>query len=383
MVLDSHFSHIPISISLQNVLFNERLFIDELNKNNSGLFGIFDRVNDLLEDTLYLENNSLLMGTFRSKYIYEEVAKFIEKNNDIKDIAKINKLMIEQDESPFYEDFKISVRDIPWNKDKNLSITFRVRQKDGFPKDVFQEELDSLKKLGNRCYLGFNYSPDFSKYRMVYSLDKELEQDKTINKCLQIISVAIDKYLSYKEFSYGEVNNGPLEEVVLKKVITYLFRNLLKEDYFCEYEYPTFTSPFIIDRGSKKVIDRLNIYINEYIERYPDNKDALHEFYAIKKGLEDMNYKGLVIIYIGSLKFIDKDKRSICELDGIILTPKNKELFLSVVEAKNLSSKKQRSSVAEQQLKEKFLPILPASIVSIEMESLKNYGAMVKLKKYS
>lgn len=382
VVLDSHFSHIPISISLQNVLFNEHLFIDELNKNNSGLLGIFDRINDLLEDTLYLENNALLMGTFRSRHIHDKVKQFIEKNNGIKDIAKINRLMLEQDKSPFYEDFKISDRDIPWNREKNLSITFRVRQKDGFPKDVFQEELDTLRKLGNRCYVGFNYSPNFLKYRTVYSLNKDLEQDKTIDKCLQIISVALDNYLKYKEFSYEEVNNGPLEEVVIKKIVTYLFRNLLKEDYFCEYDYPTFTSPFIIGKGSKKVISKLNTYIEEYRRKFPNDKDGLHELYAVKKGLEDMNYKGLVIIYVGSLKFINKDKKSICELDGIIFTPKNKESFLRVIEAKNLSSKKQRASVAEQQLKEKFFSLLPASIEgNREIERLENYGAMVKLKK--
>lgn len=80
IVLDSHFSHIPISVNLQNVLFNEGFFIDELSKNRSGLMGTFDRINDLLEDTLYLENNALLMGTFRSLFIYNKINKFIKAN---------------------------------------------------------------------------------------------------------------------------------------------------------------------------------------------------------------------------------------------------------------------------------------------------------------
>ncbi|MFL0364038.1 hypothetical protein ACH0BF_13570 [Pseudobacillus sp. 179-B 2D1 NHS] len=382
VVLDSHFSHIPISISLQNVLFNENLFIDELNKNNSGLIGVFERINDLLEDTLYLENNALLMGTFRSMDIYDKVERFIDKNKDLKDISKINKLILEQDKSPFYEEYKISEREIPWNKEKNLSLTFRVRQREGFPIDVFQKELDTIKKLGSECYVGFNFSPNFAKYRTVYALEKNLKNYKKLDKCLQVISIAIDDYLSYKEFAYEEVNNGPLKEVIMKKIITYLFRNLLKEDYFCEYEYSTSLSPFIIDRGSKKLINKLNIYIEDYRKKFPNDKDGIHELRAIKNSLEKMNYKGLVIIYVGSLKFINKDKKSVCELDGLIFTPKNKDSFLRVVEAKNLGSKKQRNTVASRQLEEKFIPLLPEYMIDRkEIENLEGYGAMVKLKK--
>lgn len=382
VVLDSHFSHIPISISLQNVLFNEQLFIDELSKNTSSLINVFERINDLLEDTLYLENNALLMGTFRSIDIYNKILRFIDANQDLKGISKINKLILDEDTSPFHENFEISESEIPWDKEKNLSLTFNVKQKEGFPNDIFQQELKISRKLGKECYVGFNFSPNFSKYRTVYAIQKNLSTNKVLEKCLQIITIAIDEYLNYKEYSYNEVNNGPLEEVVMKKIITYLFRNLLKEDYFCEYEHSPSIPPFIIGKGSKKVISQLNTHIENYRKQFPNDKDGIHELSTVKNSLEKMNYRGLIIIYVGSLKFINKDRKVICELDGIIFTPKNSKTFLRVIEAKNLNGRSQRNTVASRQLEEKFIPLLPDNIMNKkEIESIDGYGAMVKFNK--
>lgn len=382
VVLDSHFSNIPVSISLQNVLFNEKLFIDELSKNTSNLINIFERISDLLEDTLYLENNSLLMGTYRCMDIYDKVEKFLVDNAALKDTTKINELILNEDKSPFYEEFKISEREIPWDKEKNLSLTFYIKQREGFPLDVFQKELDVVKKLGNGCYIGFNFSPDFSKYRTVYALQRDLKKDKILAKCLSIISIAIDEYFTYQDYSYQSVSNGILEEVAMKKIITYLFRNLLIEDYFVEYNYSSSLNPFIIDTGCKKVAHRLKMYIAEYEKKFPDDKDGVHELNAVKVCVKKMNYKGLIIVYVGSLRFIDKNKKSICELDGIVFTPKNKEIFLRVIEAKNFGDKKKRTSIAIKQLEQKFIPLLLKNInIKLEKDSIEEYGALVKLKK--
>ncbi|WP_440970772.1 hypothetical protein ACSS6N_06745 [Peribacillus frigoritolerans] len=382
IVLDSHFSYIPIEISLQNVLFNHSLFIDEILKNNSNLFGTLERINELLEDTLYLENNALLVGTYRSLDIYKKLGDYLNSNKDLKDVAKINKLILDNEESPLYEESNIIENDIPWNKEKNLSLTFRIKERKGFPADVFKREMEILNKLGPDCYVGFSFSPSFEKYRTVYSLGKKLSDKKLLNKCLSIISQGVDDYLEYKHFSLKEVNNGPLIDVVTKKIITYLFRNILKDDYFCEYNYSNKLCPFILEIGSKKALNKLNLYIEEFKKIFPEDKDGLHELCALRNRVCNINYRGLTIVYAGSLRFIDSNKKSVCELDGLILTPKNKKNYLEVIEAKNLSTKSQRKSVAMKQLNEKFLPLVDEIIdEDIEIKEIDNFGAYVSLIK--
>lgn len=379
VVLDSHYSHIPISISLQNVLFNEKLFVDELSKYSSGLMGAFERVTDLLEDTLYLENNALLMGTYRSMDINIKLIKILENNQDSGDITKIN-MLITDEKSPFYEDFKISESDIPWNKEKNLSITYFMKDREYFPKDVFQKELEVSGKLGKEGFVAISFSPSFAKYRTVYSISKKLFGYKLINQCLKIIRVALNDYKIYSNYSYESVSNGQLHDVIFKKIFTYLFRNLLIEDYFCEYEYYKDHSPFIIENGSTKTLRKIENYIKEYRKVNPNEKDALHELDTVKKSIESMNYKGVIIVYLGSLRFINKDKQSICELDGLILTPNNREELLRVIEAKNIKKQK-RAIVAAKQLEDKFLPLLPDSMIEkVIKEPISGYGAQIKLR---
>jgi hypothetical protein len=381
VVLDSHYSHIPISISLQNVLFNEKLFVDELSKYSSGLMGAFDRVTDLLEDTLYLENNALLMGTFRSMDINSKLKKVLEEDQDYGAITKISMLISDEKKSPFYEEFKISEGDIPWNKEKNLSITYFLKEREYFPNDVFQKELEVSGKLGKECFVAFSFSPSFSKYRTVYSISKKLSDNKLIKKCLNIIRVALNDYKMYSKYSYESVSNGQLQEVIFKKIFTYLFRNLLVEDYFCEYEYYKGMSSFIIENGSLKTLKRIDKYIKNYRQENPNEKDALHELEAVKKSLESMSYKGLIIVYLGSLRFINQDKKSICELDGLIFTPNHSEEFLRVIEAKNLGKKQKRANVAAKQLEDKFIPLLPEYLTDkIIKEDIRGFGAQIKIK---
>ncbi|SEI13312.1 hypothetical protein SAMN05192559_11710 [Halobacillus karajensis] len=382
VVLDSHYSHIPISISLQNVLFNENLFVDELSKYSSGLMGAFDRVNDLLEDTLYLENNTLLMGTYRSIDIYTKVQKFLENNQNTRAISKVNMLINDENTSPFYKDFKISDGEIPWDKEKNLSITFFVKHRDHFPRDVFQKEIDIGRKLGRECYIAFNFSPSFSKYRTVYSMNKGLDHNKKIIVCLKIIRVALEDYMLYRKYSYDDVSNGRLEEVAIKKIITYFFRNLLTDDYFCEFEYPKNTSPFIVENGCKKTIKKVDDYIDYYELHHPNDKDAIHELKAVRASLESITYKGLIIVYLGSLRFINNDKKSVCELDGLIFTPKHKDENIRVIEAKNLRKKQKRYAVAAKQLEKQFIPLLPNFLTDkIVTEEIEGFGAQTKIGK--
>lgn len=196
---------------------------------------------------------------------------------------------------------------------------------------------------------------------------------------MKVICSALDDYFSYKDYSYESVDNGPFREVAIKKFITYLFRNILKDDYYCDFNYSKSFPPFFIGKGLKKVSKEVNSYIKEFQRRNPTEKDTIHELNTAKQVLDSITYRGIVIVFLGSLRFIDSKKKSVCELDGIIFTPKHNEVFLRVVEAKNIS-KRDRSNVAISQIRKQFVPLLESFIAEqTEMEKIEGYGAQIKM----
>src|SRR5699024_10900430 len=125
------------------------------------------------------------------------------------------------------------------------------------------------------------------------------------------------------------------------------FRNILENDYYCEFQREESPPCFIIGRGRKTVLDELDQYISKYGMKYPNEKNKLHELNTLRKTLDEMSYNGLIVVYAGSLSFIDNsDKQAVCEIDGLIMTPNCNEILLRVVEAKNVKHHQRRVNEA-------------------------------------
>lgn len=380
-VLDSHFSYIPIDIDLQNILFNQNLFIDELSKQNSTLFSIIDRLNDLLEDTLYLENNALLMGSYRSEEIEKDIRNYFQHVNSSVKLKDINSLLLDSSSSPFYKSSVISTQNIPWDMNLNLSLTYSVDDIHKFPMDLFEEEKKYRRKVGKNSFVAISFNPDFSKYRTVFSIKKEINKIEKVKKTIKIISLASKEYLYLKDFSKSVVNNGDMKNVFCKKIITYIFRNIMVEDYYCEYNFSKKHSPFFIEKGSKSAAKRLKKYLVELKNHNIYSEDQLHEIETVYNRLNELKYKGLIIIYVGSLRFINAERKSVCELDGVVLMPDNKKAFLNVIEAKNYKLSSQCENKAVKQLNQKFLEIIENEIFEdVSPKVVPGCGAYVELK---
>ena len=384
IVLDSHFSYIPIDVDLQNLLFNQKLFIDEILKQNSTLFAVLDRLNDLLEDTLYLENNALLMGTYRSIEIEKDLLDYfssLETQNGILKVSNITDLLLNTQNSPLFKSSDINSRGIPWDVNKNLSITYNIFDRDKYPTDVFEKEKLVRKKMGASCHIAFNFNPTYTKYRTVFAIDKNLSSVLTIKKCIKIISYALNEYLDLKDYCNEVINNGKMREVVSKKLLTFIFRNLFSKDLFCEFEYNKRKSPFFIGKGTKAVAYQLSLYIQQCEQEKLFNKDTIHEIKSLYSRLNNIEYRGLIIVYAGSLKFIGADKSTKCEVDGIILMPGRKRGQLNIIEAKNYSSRSRRISEAEKQLEKMFIPLIKPELKSLFVKNvINNSGAYLELK---
>lgn len=296
-------------------------------------------------------------------------------------INLIKDLIIE-DTSPLLREDNFSYNILPWDKDLTLSITYFVKDKEAFPNDIFQEELDNIKYLGAHSHVGIGYSPDYSKYRVVYALEKNLNFQCKLKKCLKVVYRVISDYLRFKDYAKKEVNNGELNEVVTKKVITYLFRNILKEDYFCEFNYHNLSEALIITKGKLNAIKEVEKHLLRFKKNFSTDKEGAHEIETVIESLENMDYRDLYIIYTGSLRFIDEQKETVCELDGIIFTPYNQKFFLKVIEAKRLSNKHHRANVALEQLRDKFSPIIDDELFGkVDENEILKFGGEFIFKK--
>lgn len=374
IVLDLNYSRLPIDFNLYKLLHDKNMLVDQILQERSALFSTLDTLNDLLQESLYMENNALLGCTQRSFDLYNQTIRYMEQYNNPSNIAiaKIKDLLTDDKCSPFYRETKWTSANVPWNKNLLLSITYNVEENNIFPNDIFKQEFDIKNKLGQDIYLAYHFSPSHEIYREVYSIKQGKYNAQNVNK---ILNIASSDYLVYQNGAKKITNNGKLNIVVVKKLLTYLFRNILKEDYYCKFQYKEIDnfSPFIVTKGTKSALRYLNKYIERYIKRNPNDKDFIHELNAVKSVLETQSYKGLIIVYAGSLTFSKSKEKDICELDGVILYPNRKKGCVRIIEAKNTRSK---YSTACKQQKENLLPIFREGVVPY-IGKLPDYGSMV------
>ncbi|PTL13820.1 hypothetical protein BUZ08_13530, partial [Staphylococcus gallinarum] len=370
VVLDSHFSPIPVTLSFQHMVFDGTAFVDELLKYNSSLLDTVDKMNDLLETTLYAENNVLLSSCLNNRILYKNITEKLNKNKG-EYINIINELLVHSD-SLFYKNNMVD--EIRWDKDKNLSIGYKFKDKIDIAIDTMDLEMKAHKKIGNTCYIAYSNSSDSLRFRTVYALSGNKDKNEIPIKLLNVIKLACNDYFKFKDNSYKEIDNGYLEDVVIKKIITYLFRNILNDDYFCEYNDLGLSNAYILTKGSKNAAAKIeDIIQNSEI----NNKDIKHEINAVKQCLNEINYKGIILVCLGSLRFVGKKKKSICELDGVIFIPRNEDKFLYVVEAKNKNPKSKRYSEAKRQLNDGMKEQIKENNIDIEINELTDYGAIL------
>lgn len=368
LVLDSNFSHTPISINLPLLVLNENYFVQEMAQSNSELLPMFKRMDKLLEDILYMDNNVLLMSSFRSNQLKQKLNQMYSKTNLTK--RKIYKI-INDDESPFNVELEFDKRNIVWDKKKNLSITIKNSEViRGL--NINSEEEKLQNKVGSNIFIGGMKNPDNTRCRFVYS---KKSNDKKISSTLKINKTSLD-YLKNLE----KVNNCKLiDSIILKKHITYLLRNLLNEDYYIEYNYFDKDS-VIFEKGKRNTLNVMQEHIDKYKQLLNHNEDTLHEMKSIVKYIDEIKYKGIFIIFLGSIRLINSKKVTVCELDGIIYMPNHKR-FLTIVESKNIS-KSSIFTTAKKQLNDGIVNLVDENCnINKKIIEIENYGAALELAK--
>lgn len=360
--LDSNFSLSPINVDLQSLLLNKEYFIDEIGSYNSEMMAIFSRMNSLLEDSLYMDNNVTITSTLISQELYKNVDKYIKSKKQ-----QTYKLLFDK-KSPLNNEFDYGSEIIKWNKNKNLSITIK-NTGNLIIENMFNTERTIKKKLNAEIHFGLSKNPENTKFRMVYSIDNSSIKLRNVTK---IIKVSINQLI--------EINNkfgiNVFEDKILKKHITFLIRNILDDDYYCEYDDKKMDNMILFCSGKNKTMLNIEQKIKEYREVYPDNADSLHELKSIHKVIDEMNYKGNFIVYLGSLVLYNNKREPVCEIDGLIYLPNKVNPKLIVVEAKNKKRTKKYSESIEQ-LEQGFKNLLIENedILDLNITNVNGFGA--------
>lgn len=374
-VLDTHFSGLPITIDLRNIIIDTKYLSKSFFNHNSNLINTLKHINDLLEDSLYLENNALLINADISKNIDKEITEFIESQYNSGELTKFKNLIFNS-ESPLNirknkEEYKIK-----WVLDKNLSITV-IRDREDIIRKSYSFESKVHKQLGEKIYFAYNFSPDTFKSRYVYSIDNRLTGEEVLKACRKIIKNV------YYIFSHEiQINREELSLNICKKTSIFFLRNILTEDLYCDFEYDEKISPFVVARGAKNALKEVEQYLEKIQTNRELNKGELHEINQIIEYLKKLEYKGLLVIYLGSLRFIDSESKSKCEIDGFIMYPNEKNKLISIFEAKSGKTRRSRASEAKKQMEAKLNPILKSfENYHKEYEKMVNFGCVLEINK--
>jgi len=387
ILMDSNYAPIPFKIDLSTILLNLDHYEDELTTEDSIFYKTLNQVNNMLEDSLYLFAESILTSTLRSYDLFNQImqsnSRAFNKTSNIRRLLEPFSRNKEQLSLIFRQE-----RDYPdlssvWDFNNMLDIKYFKTDypieyfNEIFPNDIFKFEKDINSKLGiNMCVFSASIPPNRNNFRLAIALRKDIDQSKKITKSLEVLKTVIDIDNDFKNRGLKRTNIA--ENEFKSSLLTFLFKYIFgyQTRYWFEHRYLNKSEmPLFIARGTVKVAQLIRKYIKELDDDI--GNDILHELKLTLAKVEELDYRGLIIVFLGSTKILkSKSKKSNCEFDGIILLPmKKKSTFLYVIEAKN---KPLGSTEAKTQLNKRLEEFLLESL-TFSVEQFGHKGAIASV----
>lgn len=383
LILDSHYAPVPFKLDLSSILM---LFDDQesvlLNKRSNFQKTLY-KMDNVLEETLYLEPNTLLYTGVHKELLlkkYKEITTKVfnqkfKKDLNIRDVKQI--LAAHNSEEELNNIFKHNNDpiEIDWEEERYLDLTFKEDIISYLELNNTNQLEDYLReRIGiNTIRLSVNLSPSKNVTRIVISIRKN--HKSKVRKSLDIVKEFIQFNEELKELglSYNVKEYYQFVQSLLDFHFMYLFNNK-------KTKYNLITgidTPFIYGNGSKTIIKEIKDFINKIKDKVDEN--LLYEFEVLKKYFEDNKFSGLQILYLGGITILDtKTNKDALEIDGLILRPnKLNEDFSHVLEAKNITK---GESIAQKQLQDNLKKGLNNKEVNYKVDILGERNAIAKLK---
>ena len=382
VILDSHYAPIPFNLDFSSIILNLEHYQEAIIDDESIFQKALDQINIVLENSLYLEANSLLISRVRSLQIYKEFnnlteSKTLDKVSDLKKLLEPS-----ADNSEYKRVFQLKAEVDParvWNLNI-LDLTYEEVNfhLDLFPKDLFDFENVLTQKNGQKTSLvATSYPPSKKSFRLVIGTKDNLGVKKNVITVMDIIKNIIDfnEDLIEKGYKKNYQSEKEFKEKIFKFFLTSIYGN--EKDFTLEY-LPLTKSPNIplfIGKGSVNLATEISRYI-ESVKKYL-NSDQIHEMQITREAVKKLNYRGLIIAYTGATKVRKKNESKYeSEFDGIIILPNQKQKnFFYVVEAKN---KANGNTEAKAQLTERLINKLDSAF-EVKLENIGNKGAVAEV----
>ena len=355
IILDSSYAPIPLNIELASVISNmEQIFGINLNSNNPMTMAI-KQLDKVLEDSVYLTGNSLIATAIRSDELENKfyaaqsnniikadgltVKPEFHKSQFIRDILEPTKKDSNLLSRIFNEYSSYEVPSINWDTENVLEIKYgQVSNFSGmFKQELYNWEKELHQECGtSSCNVAIFSNPTKDHLRIVFSRHTGKTQKLQVSSLFKFIARIVDD--SIKRLS-SEYHNDEYRIENLKSIFEHVLKGVTNWGYEFTFEWQgiknSSETPFFFGKGSKRIASRIDEYINKASPFVSD--DMLHEFKCTREMLNSINYRGLILAYIGATKLWDGNSNDArAEFDGIVIFPNTfDDTMVTIIEGKN------------------------------------------------
>jgi len=380
LILDSTYASVPLKLEISSVISNIENFIENKSIKGESLIDTIDQINVLLQESLYLSSNSIITVSQRSSDIMMEVNNY--NGGNFGKISKVRELLdpsykIKDGYMDFFKKIKTNYYlEINWDKTKSISLNYNDLDiyNDLFPSNLMQFESDLNKKTGKSyAIIGVAKNNQSDTFKIAFSFLKNTKNKNKIISLLKFISsvISFDNDLIENNYENNDLflNYERLVKLLLEEIFSKKFSYELRYENIMNIK----KVPYFIGRGSKKISDEINNYINMAKSSFAD--DDIVELKNLSEYLRGLDYHGYIIAFGGST-VIWENSREKAEFDGVVVFPnKRNSNFINFIESKNMSN---GNTVAAKQLR-KRMKLLKNNKYLLKYNDLKNKGSVCEI----
>ncbi|WMJ75386.1 hypothetical protein RCC89_19805 [Cytophagaceae bacterium ABcell3] len=331
ITLDSIYAPVPFNLDLSSILLNFDSLLESLFIKNTTYRIALHNLEQVLQNSVYMSSDSCINTARASEIMLVQIEKHIPVTKGITDIQHI--LSPKQS----FENEIHDVLELDWIRERKIIQEFRLRpqDRDNLPEPLKNEvrwEMEIRKKLGvSRARVGLLVNARKNTVKLAFGITT-IDNHQSIRVALKICSEII-KFKSYIPDNSPNLRAIDNDELLLSFLLKSIFG--WNKRFILENKNRT-SKAVMISNGKTSMIKQLD----EYLKSSPDylNQDEIFEVQKMKDLINNLNYSGLTIAFVGGAKlFIENSNDGSAEFDGIVFFPSINPLtnFGFILEAKN------------------------------------------------
>lgn len=249
-----------------------------------------------------------------------------------------------------------------------LYLRYDLSENRTFAINLVEEEDAVSSKITRRNGLfAMELTPRKDELRIAFSLLKSCTHK--VKNSLKIVSELIRLNGTLEENNI--IKKHEIEKEFVENTLKFVLKQCLDGHRIYFYHDGLDNPPFFLEQGAQTMANQIRNYRKKHKTLL--DRDTLHEIDTLIYKLENIEYRGFILVYAGSTKIrkIGESDFS-AEFDGIICMPNlNNENLMYFIEAKK---QRKRKSAATNQLENRLRSAL-SSDLDFKAEILKEFDA--------